>query len=92
MVLKAYAILMHRTVFIYGCFDLLNVEYVEHIKFYDLFRSLIGLNSSSSANKLKVPSRPIISQRERFVALKAIQFESIWAPNSVAQRGAGLKC
>lgn len=76
--------LMHRTVFIYGYFDLLPAGHIELLKFYDLFRRLIGSNSDASTNRLKGLTRPIIPQSEHFITLKAIQFGNIWASNSVA--------
>ena len=64
-----------RVVFTNGCFDLLHPG---HVSYLSAARSLgdalvIGLNSDASVRKLKGPSRPIISEKDRAVMLEALK-------------------
>jgi rfaE bifunctional protein nucleotidyltransferase chain/domain len=62
-------------VFTNGCFDLLHPGHVSYLR---AARSLgdalvVGLNSDASVNRLKGPSRPIVSERDRSIILAALE-------------------
>lgn len=56
-----------KIVFTNGCFDILHAGHVEYLerakKFGDVL--ILGLNSDASTKRLKGPSRPINSQKDR---------------------------
>jgi D-beta-D-heptose 7-phosphate kinase/D-beta-D-heptose 1-phosphate adenosyltransferase len=61
-------------VFTNGCFDLLHVG---HVRYLERARRLgdllvVGLNSDASVRRLKGPTRPIVSQKERAEVLGAL--------------------
>lgn len=61
-------------VFTNGCFDILHAG---HVKYLKKARSLgdaliLGLNSDSSVRKIKGPSRPIVSQKDRAVVVGSL--------------------
>ena len=66
-----------KVVFTNGCFDLIHVG---HLRYLNEARALgdllvVGLNSDSSVKQLKGPSRPLLSEQERYemlMNLKAI--------------------
>ncbi|MBI4372642.1 MAG: D-glycero-beta-D-manno-heptose 1-phosphate adenylyltransferase [Candidatus Omnitrophica bacterium] len=63
-----------KIVFTNGCFDLLHaghVDYLEQAKRMGNFL-VVGLNSDSSARKLKGPGRPVNSERDRARVLNAL--------------------
>ncbi|MBA4116095.1 MAG: D-glycero-beta-D-manno-heptose 1-phosphate adenylyltransferase [Rubrobacter sp.] len=62
-------------VFTNGCFDLLHSG---HISYLRAARSLgdalvVGLNSDASVRKLKGPSRPVVSEKDRAIVLEALE-------------------
>jgi rfaE bifunctional protein nucleotidyltransferase chain/domain len=59
-----------------GCFDLLHVGHVRNLRAARLLGDLlvVGLNSDCSVQRLKGPSRPIVSQMERAEVLAALSF------------------
>lgn len=64
-----------KVVFTNGCFDLLHAG---HVLYLEEARALgdilvLGLNSDSSVQRLKGPSRPINKQDERAVVLAALE-------------------
>lgn len=63
-----------KVVFTNGCFDLLHVG---HIALLEQARSMgdrlvVGINSDSSVSRLKGPSRPLVSDRDRARVLAAL--------------------
>lgn len=65
-----------RIVFTNGCFDLLHVG---HVSYLQQAKSLgdyliIGLNSDESVRQLKGKARPLNSQSDRSVILRALRF------------------
>lgn len=65
-----------RIVFTNGCFDILHAG---HVKYLGKAKSLgdlliLGLNSDRSVKKIKGPSRPIVSQRDRAVVIASLGF------------------
>ncbi len=63
-------------VFTNGCFDIIHPGHVSYLR---SARSLgdalvVGLNSDASVAKLKGPSRPIVSERDRAAVLAALEF------------------
>lgn len=64
-----------RVVFTNGCFDLLHPGHVSYLR---AARSLgdalvVGLNSDASVRKLKGPSRPVVSEKDRAIMLEALE-------------------
>ncbi len=64
-----------RVVFTNGCFDLLHPGHVSYLR---AARSLgdalvVGLNSDASVRKLKGPSRPVVSEKDRAIVLEALE-------------------
>ena len=61
-------------VFTNGCFDLLHIGHITLLE--DARRQgdrlIVGINSDASVSKLKGPSRPMVSQRERAYVLAAL--------------------
>lgn len=70
-------------VFTNGCFDILHVG---HVTYLDQAKALgdilvVGLNSDASVRRLKGPTRPIHSEKDRatvLAALRAVDFVSIF--------------
>jgi len=64
-----------KLVFTNGCFDILHSGHVRYLQtaagFGDIL--VVGLNSDSSARKLKGPRRPIITQANRAYLLSSIE-------------------
>ena len=65
-----------KIVFTNGCFDLVHRGHVEVLaNTADLGdRLIIGLNSDSSIQKLKLENRPIIDENSRAILLASLQF------------------
>jgi D-glycero-beta-D-manno-heptose 1-phosphate adenylyltransferase len=65
-----------KIVFTNGCFDLLHLGHIDYLaKAADLGHKLVvGLNSDSSATKLKGPNRPITNEKSRSGILAALFF------------------
>ena len=64
-----------RIVFTNGCFDILHpghVEYLEEAKSLGDFL-IVGLNSDSSVQRLKGPTRPINNEADRKAMLSALK-------------------
>ena len=66
----------NRIVFTNGCFDILHAG---HVKYLGKAKSLgdlliLGLNSDCSVKKIKGPSRPIVSQKDRAVVIASLGF------------------
>jgi D-beta-D-heptose 7-phosphate kinase/D-beta-D-heptose 1-phosphate adenosyltransferase len=61
-------------VFTNGCFDLLHVGHITLLEDCRRFGSklILGLNSDASVCRLKGPSRPIVSERERARVMSAL--------------------
>ena len=72
-----------RIVFTNGCFDLLHAG---HTKLLEQARALgdrlvVGLNSDRSIRRLKGPSRPVVTQRDRarlVAALESVDYVTIF--------------
>lgn len=65
-----------RIVFTNGCFDILHAG---HVKYLEKAKSLgdvlmLGLNSDCSVKKIKGPSRPVVSQKDRAVVIASLGF------------------
>ncbi|MBR4682895.1 MAG: D-glycero-beta-D-manno-heptose 1-phosphate adenylyltransferase [Elusimicrobiaceae bacterium] len=64
-----------KVVFTNGCFDILHAGHVSVLEFArskgDLL--VVGLNSDASVKRLKGPSRPVNSQRDRALVLAALE-------------------
>ena len=65
-----------RVVFTNGCFDILHAG---HVKYLEKAKSLgdilmLGLNSDCSVKKIKGPSRPIVSQKDRAIVIASLGF------------------
>ena len=73
---REHALKLHqqKIVFTNGCFDVLHFGHVHYLleakKLGDLL--VIGLNSDDSVRRLKGPSRPINSEKERAFVLAAL--------------------
>lgn len=61
-------------VFTNGCFDLLHVGHITLLEDCRRFGSklILGLNSDASVQRLKGPTRPIVSERERAKVMAAL--------------------
>ena len=64
-----------RVVFTNGCFDLLHPGHVAYLR---AARSLgdalvVGLNSDASVRKLKGPTRPVVTEKDRAAVLGALE-------------------
>jgi D-beta-D-heptose 7-phosphate kinase/D-beta-D-heptose 1-phosphate adenosyltransferase len=61
-------------VFTNGCFDLLHVGHVTLLEECHRFGSklVLGLNSDASVSRLKGPTRPVVSERERARVMSAL--------------------
>lgn len=63
-----------KVVFTNGCFDLLHIGHVSYLQ--DAAAQgdvlVIGLNSDASVSRLKGPTRPLVSQRDRAAVLSAL--------------------
>lgn len=65
-----------KIVFTNGCFDLLHLGHIDYLaKASDLGnRLIIGLNTDSSVQRIKGPSRPVKDEKSRAHILAAMQF------------------
>ncbi|MDD5271030.1 MAG: D-glycero-beta-D-manno-heptose 1-phosphate adenylyltransferase [Candidatus Omnitrophica bacterium] len=63
-----------RIVFTNGCFDILHAGHVKYLrKSKDLGDILVlGLNSDSSVRRIKGPSRPVVSQKDRVAVVSSL--------------------
>jgi rfaE bifunctional protein nucleotidyltransferase chain/domain len=64
-----------RIVFTNGCFDILHAGHVDYLARARAHGNvlIVGVNSDSSVQRLKGPSRPINSEHERAVVLDALR-------------------
>jgi len=71
---KTWARQKLKIVFTNGVFDILHVGHVELLKKAKSFGDIlvVGINSDASVRRLKGPSRPINSQRDRATILKSL--------------------
>ncbi len=67
------------TVFVHGCFDLLNVAHVHLLQFAhrQADHLIVGLNSDSSVRRLKGAGRPIYPESERLQLLYAFGADEV---------------
>lgn len=64
-------------VFTNGCFDVIHIGHIRLLEFSaSMGRLVVGLNSDASVKKLKGPSRPINSEKDRKELLLSIRFVS----------------
>ena len=65
-----------KIIFTNGCFDILHRGHVELLKYCGSLgdRVIVGLNSDSSIQKLKGPTRPVNKQADRKFLLESIKF------------------
>ena len=58
-----------------GCFDMLHIGHIETIDFakHQAGKLIVAINSDSSVKRLKGKARPIIKQRERAIAVAALE-------------------
>jgi D-glycero-beta-D-manno-heptose 1-phosphate adenylyltransferase len=63
-----------RIVFTNGCFDIIHVGHVKYLasakKLGDIL--VIGLNSDKSVRKIKGPSRPVNTEKDRAIVMAAL--------------------
>jgi rfaE bifunctional protein nucleotidyltransferase chain/domain len=64
-----------RIVFTNGCFDLIHPGHVRYLRAAKRLGDVlvIGLNSDASVRRLKGPSRPLVSQRDRCEVMAALE-------------------
>ena len=62
-------------VFTNGCFDLMHIGHVKYLEEASKGNRvlIVGLNSDTSINRIKGPSRPIIRQKSRAAVLAALE-------------------
>src|SRR6185295_11537532 len=67
-----------KVVFANGCFDLLHPGHIELLRSARALGDalVVAINSDSSVQRLKGPSRPILSQEERAQVLSALEMVS----------------
>lgn len=65
-----------KVVFTNGCFDILHRGHIEYLETSKKLgnKLIVGLNSDASVRRLKGSERPIYSQDDRAIALKALRF------------------
>ena len=64
-----------KKIFTNGCFDVVHRGHIELLKFCKSYgRVIVGLNSDESVRKLKGPSRPIFSQKDRKFLLESCKY------------------
>ena len=64
-----------KKIFTNGCFDIVHRGHIELLKFCKSYgRVIVGLNSDASVRKLKGPSRPIFSQKDRKFLLESCKY------------------
>lgn len=65
-----------KVVFTNGCFDILHRGHIEYLETSKKLgnKLIVGLNSDVSVRRLKGSERPIYSQDDRAIALKALRF------------------
>ena len=83
-------------VFTNGCFDLLHVGHITLLEECRRFGSklILGLNADSSVSRLKGPSRPLVSERERarvMAALAAVDAVVLFAEDTPLELIATLR-
>jgi D-beta-D-heptose 7-phosphate kinase/D-beta-D-heptose 1-phosphate adenosyltransferase len=64
-----------KIVFTNGCFDILHVGHVRYLKKARALgdRLVVALNTDASVKKLKGPTRPLTSQKDRAEVLSALE-------------------
>jgi D-beta-D-heptose 7-phosphate kinase/D-beta-D-heptose 1-phosphate adenosyltransferase len=64
-----------RIVFTNGCFDLIHPGHIRYLRAAKALGDLlvIGLNSDASVRRLKGPTRPLVSQRDRAEVIAALE-------------------
>ena len=64
-----------RVVFTNGCFDILHTGHVTYLEKAKKLGSIlvVGVNSDASVKRLKGPSRPVNSEKDRVQVLKALR-------------------
>lgn len=67
-----------RVVFTNGCFDLIHPGHISYLRQARALGDLlvIAINSDASIQRIKGPSRPILSQTERAIVLSALEMVS----------------
>lgn len=64
-----------KIVFTNGCFDILHRGHFELLKYCNtLGKVVVGLNSDLSVGRLKGPTRPVISQKDRQFMLESCKY------------------
>ena len=58
-----------------GCFDMLHIGHIETIAFakHQAGKLIVAINSDASVKRLKGEARPIVKQRERAIAVAALE-------------------
>ncbi len=79
-----------KVVFTNGCFDLLHVGHVRYLQEAKSLGSIlvVGLNTDSSVQKLKGPSRPIQNENDRaeiLAALACVDFTVLFSEDTPAE-------
>lgn len=66
----------HKIVFTNGCFDLFHAGHLNILKYAKKLGDElhVGINSDISIRKIKGPTRPIISEKQRFAIIAAIKY------------------
>jgi D-beta-D-heptose 7-phosphate kinase/D-beta-D-heptose 1-phosphate adenosyltransferase len=88
--LEAYRAQNKKIVFTNGCFDLLHIG---HVRYLEQAREqgdilVVGINSDSSVQKLKGPTRPIQNENDRaeiLASLKAVDHTIIFSEETPLQ-------
>ncbi|HVM98555.1 MAG TPA: D-glycero-beta-D-manno-heptose 1-phosphate adenylyltransferase [Candidatus Acidoferrales bacterium] len=64
-----------RIVFTNGCFDLIHPGHIRYLRAAKRLgdKLVVGLNSDASVQRLKGPSRPLVSQRDRAEVVAALE-------------------
>ena len=64
-----------RVVFTNGCFDILHVGHVEYLRFAQSKGDvlIVGVNTDESVSRLKGPSRPLNTLKDRMAVLAALE-------------------
>lgn len=81
--IKKYRSKLGKIVFTNGCFDLLHRGHVEYLSRAKSLGDIlvVGLNSDSSVQKLKGPSRPLQNQSDRayiLAGLRSVDFVTVF--------------
>ena len=85
-----------RVVFTNGCFDLLHVGHIRYLQAAKALGDIliVGVNSDSSAGRLKGPGRPVIPEDERaevLASLECVGYVTIFAEETAEKLVATLK-